>query len=136
SHLSHFRGPPQWIRGPLWDGLWILSGLPIGLALATDKVPMPVLLAAFMGLNSGHLLAPVATAWSHGGFRQIMLARKVRYILIPAGIVVMGGVFGATVGKSFQVNPITLSVKVDDWADYARPLVALLPLYFLWNAYH
>jgi hypothetical protein len=125
-----------WIRGRLWDGFWMLSGLPIGLALAVGHVPMHVLFAVFLALNSGHLLAPVAMAWSHDGFRQIMLARKVKYILVPTGIIVLGGVFGATVGKTFPVNPITLSVGVNDWADYARPLIALLPLYFVWNAYH
>lgn len=83
-----------WIRSPLWDGFWILSGLPIGLALATQMVPIPVLLTLFIALNSSHLLAPVVMAWSHDGFRQIMLARKVRYILIPTGIIVLGGVFG------------------------------------------
>jgi len=134
--VQRHRSSVIWVHGPLWDGFWILSGPLIGLALVLAPVPTPVLLAAFIGLNGGHLLAPVAMAWSHDGFRQIMLAQKMKYVLIPAAIVVMGGVFGATVGKTFQVNPITLSVKVGDWSDYARPLVALLPLYFVWNAYH
>jgi hypothetical protein len=126
----------NWIRGPLWDGFWILSGLPVGLALATGYAPMSVLLLVFLALNSGHLVAPVAMAWSHRGFRQIMLAQKIKYIFIPIAIVVMGGVFGVMVGKTFPINPVTLAVGIPEWKDYARPLVALLPLYFVWNAYH
>lgn len=126
----------RWIRDPWWDGIWILSGPLIGLALALKDVPISWLFTVFLALNSGHLLAPIGMAWCHGGFRRIMLARKAKYVLIPIGIVVMGGICGATVGKTFQVNPITLSVRVDDLADYTRPLVALLPIYFVWNAYH
>jgi hypothetical protein len=135
-HLQHRRYVIAMIRGPLWDGMWILSGPLIGFGLAIGNPPLPWLLAVFLALNSGHLLAPVAMAWCHGGFRQHMLARKVQYILIPIAIIMAGGICGATVGKAFPVHPLTLSIRVEDWTDYARPLVALFPIYFVWNAYH
>ena len=126
----------RWARSPLWDGCWILSGLPIGLALAFVNVPMNAFLACYLALNGGHLIAPVAMAWSRSDFRQTMLAHKIKYIALPLTIVAVGGICGATVGKTFSVNPMTLAVRVYDWSDYLRPLVFLLPVYFVWNAYH
>jgi hypothetical protein len=49
---------------------------------------------------------------------------------------VFGIAAGISVGKTFSVNPLTLSLRVTDGIDYLRPLVALMPLYFGWNAYH
>lgn len=124
------------IRGPIYDFSWIFSGVPIGLALALWPVPISVLFAAFLALNSAHLVAPVVMAWSHDGFRQVMLRRKTKFIAVPLTIIALGAAAGLTVGKTFPINPVTLGVQVRDWSDYARPLIALLPVYFAWNAFH
>jgi hypothetical protein len=64
-----------WIRSPWWDGFWILSGLPVGLA-ALFMPPAALLmfftLAVF--LETSHAFSPIALAWSHASFRQLILA--------------------------------------------------------------
>lgn len=114
----------------------MLSGVPIGLALAMTEISPATLLAVFLTLDSGHLVASVAVAWAHRDFRQTMLSRKVKYVIIPIAILVAGTICGATVAKIFQVNPVRLTVLVSDYHDYLRPLIALLPVFFIWNAYH
>lgn len=128
----------KFIRNPVWDGVWILSGPALGLALAFGRVPttLPIFLFVLLALNSGHLVAPIAMAWAHRGHREVMSAHKLKFIIIPVVIVALGGVAGATVGKSFQVDPVLLSVRGVEVSDYLRPLIVLLPIYFVWNAYH
>jgi hypothetical protein len=125
-----------WLRSPWWDGFWIFSGLPIGAALMTATLPWTWIFSVYLVLNSGHLLAPIGMAWSHSGFRQIMLAKKRKYILLPVVIVVVGVFLGATVGKIFDVNPLTLGVRFNAKDDIARPFVIMIIIYFIWNAYH
>src|SRR5712692_2445799 len=102
-----FRNGDQtmtWIRNPWWDGFWILSGLPVGMALmflASDPTWLPVglaersLLSFFtvaVLLETGHNLSPIALAWLHGGFRRLMLGQPKKYILLP------GMVFAVALG--------------------------------------
>jgi hypothetical protein len=35
-----------WIRNPLWDGIWILSGLPIGIVMVV--APINVMVGIFL----------------------------------------------------------------------------------------
>jgi hypothetical protein len=95
-----------------------------------------MVLTVFLALNSGHLLAPIALAWGHNGFRQIVLAQKSKYILLPIFIAVMGTLLGATVGTTFKVNPLTFAVRTYGESDLTRPFVIMLILYFIWNTYH
>lgn len=125
-----------WIRGPVWDGVFMLSGLPIGLVLAAGFIPLPSIIAGYLVLNGGHLASPVATAWCHPEFRRVMLRARLKYIVVPTIIIALGMLAGATVGKVFSINPVTLGIKGVEWQDYARPMIALLPIYFAWNAYH
>lgn len=125
-----------WIRGPVWDGLWIFSGVPIGLALMLGQFPALVVIAAFLTINSAHLISPAVMGWSHHGFRPVMLAHKTKYIIVPLCILLGGATAGATVGKIFFINPVTLGLRVKDWHDYMRPMIALLPIFFVWNIYH
>ena len=77
----------KWIRGPLWDGCWILSGLPIGLGLLL--LPPFALLIFFtlvVILETGHSFSPIMLAWSHNGFRSLMLARPQQYIGLPVAV--------------------------------------------------
>jgi hypothetical protein len=123
-----------WIRSPSWDGIWILSGLPIGLAMLA--IPIGIDITAFFVINTAHLISPMVVAWTNHEFRQVMIRRWTKYILIPTCVLVGAAIIGATVAKTFQVNPRTLAVRVDGWSDYERPFVLMLVLYFLWNAYH
>jgi hypothetical protein len=121
----------------LYDGFWFLSGPAIGVALVLAGAGwMSTILPVYLALNSGHLLAPIALAWSNAELRQKMMLRRRKYIWLPVAIVAFGVAAGIFVGKTFPVNHLTLSLRVTDGIDYLRPLIALLPLYFAWNAYH
>jgi len=99
-------------------------------------LPLRAMVAWFFVLNTAHLISPMAVAWGHDGFRQVARERLVRFLLVPAGILVATALLGATVAKEFDVNPLTLGVRMTDWADYSRPFVWIFPIYFVWNAYH
>jgi hypothetical protein len=68
----------------------LLWGLSFGVAtIAFVVFPPPsslivYFLIASAVIQTGHQLSPVALAWSNGGFREMMLAQPVRYLLIPA----------------------------------------------------
>ena len=76
-----------WIRSAWWDGFWILSGLPMGMAL---MLAPPVVLLLFFTLvvllETGHSLSPIVLGWSHAGFRQLILAQRKKYVLLPTMI--------------------------------------------------
>jgi hypothetical protein len=123
-----------WIRGPLWDGVWILSGPAAGLAMLV--APPLVMLNILFYLNMAHLVSPLAVAWGSRPFRQIMYKQWGKYIVFPISIMVTVLLIGITVGKVFEVNPITLGVRVYDMRDYLQPFVIMFVVYFFWNAYH
>jgi hypothetical protein len=70
-----------WIRSPSWDGIWILSGLPVGLAMLV--IPLGIAVTAFFVVNTAHLISPMAVVWTNGDFRQVMYRQRTKYILIP-----------------------------------------------------
>jgi hypothetical protein len=139
-----------WIRGPLWDGFWVLSGLPIGLALLALTGPWydwpnpehyqhSVILLLFFSLaallETGHSLSPIALASSHNGFRRIMLERKAKYILLPTliftGSVLIGGLtsLGLT---DYRPGPHHM-FHINSWKN---PFPIMVWVYMVWNAYH
>jgi hypothetical protein len=128
----------RWIRSPLWDSLWFLSGPIIGVVLISWPDSLTELVPVFLIFNSGHLISPVAMAWSHPDFRRVMSLYKIRFIIIPLIIIVLGFTAGLLVKTPFPTNPITLAVKVDinNWLAYTNPLIMVLVVYFTWNAYH
>jgi hypothetical protein len=108
-----------WIRGPLWDGFWILSGLPIGLTLMI--LPVSWFYAVLLGgivLNHAHLVSPVVVAWSNRGFRRVMMGRWQKFIILPVSIMIFGILF-------------SLKFQRHDW-----PFEILVGTYILWNAFH
>ena len=129
-----------WIRTPWWDGCWVLSGLPIGLMLAGLSAFMPsaiIVVVLLLLLQTGHLLAPIALAWSHAGFRQLMLCHRVKYLAVPLGIL------SATIGIAIFASPgyrldITLSAmpRIRVPRDLADPFTAMFLVYAAWNVFH
>lgn len=125
-----------WIRGPWWDGFWILSGLPVGLMLLA--IPPNALLAFFtlvVLLETGHSLSPIVLAWSHGDFRQLIVADPKKYILLP------GAVFVATLGvgaaTSLGWTPLIYG-RGQLWrvTDLSNPFPIAMWIYWIWNIYH
>ena len=90
----------HWVRGPLWDGFWILSGLwlaPIVLLLAhgySDPESSPLDLLYF-GLTAlfwiGHRLSSTYLAYCTEAYRPLLRAQPVRFVALP--ILIAAGCF-------------------------------------------
>jgi hypothetical protein len=99
-----------WVRSPWWDGFWILSGLPIGLALIFLPPAVGFLFfTAAIFLETGHAFSPIVLAWSHAGLRRIAMDRWVEFVASP--LLVFVGVF-------------------------LVPTNVVFGIYYAWNIYH
>jgi hypothetical protein len=82
----------SWVRGPLWDGFWILSALwlaPIILLLAhgySDPESSPLDLFYF-GLTAlfwiGHRLSSTYLAYCTEAYRPLLRAQPIRFVVLP-----------------------------------------------------
>ena len=89
-----------WVRGPLWDGFWILSALwlaPIVLWLAhgysnPESSPLDLL---YFGLTAlfwiGHRLSSTYLAYCTEAYRPLLREQPIRFVVLP--IVVTAGCF-------------------------------------------
>jgi hypothetical protein len=122
----------MWIRSPAWDGFWFLSGVPLGVALwATSATPMTTFLFILV-FRVGHLAAPVACAWSHTGFRELMLRRKATFILLPSFL------FVTTAAVSWW-GLLKVGNDYDLYFNWARmtPLAVIAAIVYIgWNQWH
>jgi TonB family protein len=90
----------QWVRGPVWDGFWMLSALwlaPIVLLLARgysnpESSPLDLL---YFGLTAlfwiGHRLSSTYLAYCTEAYRPLLRAQPIRFVVLP--IVVTAGCF-------------------------------------------
>src|SRR5437773_11867765 len=81
-----------WVRGPLWDGFWVLSALwlaPIILCLSheysnPETSPLDLL---YFGLTAlfwiGHRLSSTYLAYCTEAYRPLLRAQPVRFVVIP-----------------------------------------------------
>ena len=81
-----------WVRGPLWDGFWILSALwlaPIVLLLAhgysnPESSPLDLL---YFGLTAlfwiGHRLSSTYLAYCTEAYRPLLRAQPIRFVVLP-----------------------------------------------------
>jgi hypothetical protein len=79
----------SWVRNPWWDGFWLLSGLPIGIALMLF-VPGPgiwYMAITIMILETGHVISPMILAWTKPGLRRIVSREWGMHIALPIGLV-------------------------------------------------
>jgi hypothetical protein len=127
----------RWIRSAWWDTTWILSGLPIGWGLLMLSPTIYLVLAVIVLLEHGHFLSPMALAWSHAGFRGLMLRQPIKYIGLPIALILTTTSIGiaTTLFGDLHVD-IGMKVRVHDFADYKQPFVMMVVLYWFWNAYH
>ena len=116
--------------------LWLLSGLPVGIALIFLP-PMGALacFTLFVLLETGHNLCPIVLAWTHAEFRRGMLGQKVKYLLIPGAVLFSVLAIGTVTSlgwTSFVPGPGALYGLTDG--------TNLLPLamwiYWPWKIYH
>lgn len=133
-----------WIRSPWWDSIWILSGVPFGAALTglTAWLPADVMILWIVLLmQTGHLLSPIALAWSHNGFRLLMLRQPIKYIALPTAIVLAASAVGVITGRHvtnlrFDPDNFALAAGPTTLAEFCNPFMAMVALYAAWNAYH
>ncbi len=126
-----------WIRGPIWDGFWILSGLPVGLALLF--APPAARLAFFtlvVLLETGHTLSPIVLAWSHGGFRQLIVGEPKKYILLPGAVFVAAFGVGAVTSLGWTSFRTDLPHQLFRLTDWRNPFPLVVWIYWVWNIYH
>lgn len=109
----------KWVRSPLWDGMWLLSGIPLGVCFvlaslwlpsricrteplrflpgAIHHTPCSFVIAAWITvysivlLDTAHNISPMALAWSHDGFRAHMLRNPLKFAVTPL-LLLIGGV--------------------------------------------
>ena len=128
-----------WIRGPWWDSCWILSGLPIGIAASVLALWVPwfwLLAFGVIVFQTAHTISPIGLAWSHAGFRQIMLARPVKFVVVPVAILASWTLAGWIAGWYWPqpaFNPVTLKIDV---SSRLEPLWVMGAIYGIWNIYH
>jgi hypothetical protein len=93
--------PSPWVRGPVWDGMWMLSALwlvPLALWLTRgDADPESSALdLLFLGLTAlfwiGHRLCSTWLAYCTEAYRPLLRAQPVRFVVVP--LLVTAGCFG------------------------------------------
>lgn len=134
----------MWIRSPAFDLLWILSGIPFGAALTCLSAWLPagiMVLWIMLLTQTGHLLSPMALAWTHDGFRALMVQRPIKFIVVPLSIVGAATLVGAIAGRyvpnmRFSPDSFSLAAGPTTLAEFQNPFMAMVALYAAWNAYH
>src|SRR3989442_6617200 len=86
------KSPSPWVRGPVWDGFWILSALwlaPIVLWLAhgysnPESSPLDLL---YFGLTAlfwiGHRLSSTYLAYCTEAYRPLLREQPIRFVILP-----------------------------------------------------
>src|SRR2546422_7116995 len=100
STLSQSKVSSAWVRGPLWDGFWMLSALwlaPIVLWLAhgysnPETSPLDLL---YFGLTAlfwiGHRLSSTYLAYCTEAYRPLLREQPIRFVALP--LLVTAGCF-------------------------------------------
>jgi len=86
------RRPSTWVRGPVWDGVWMLNALwlvPLALWLShgySDPAASP-LDVFYFGLTAlfwiGHRLSSTWLAYCTEAYRPLLRSEPVRFVLLP-----------------------------------------------------
>lgn len=131
----------KWIRSPLWDSVWILSGIPLGLAcyaLSQAGVPDLFFIGLYVYFLGAHVPAPVVLAWRHPEFKAMMVKNKKRYILFPILFPLTFALFGLLAGLSLtsvRAAPDFLP-QIAGPKDLFNAILVFFWIYIAWNGYH
>lgn len=126
------RTPTPWVRGPAWDGFWMLSALwlaPIALWLAhgySDPESSPLDLLYF-GLTAlfwiGHRFCSTYLAYCTEAYRPLLRTQPIRFVVLP--LLVTAACFGF-----FLPSDLALP-----WTREER-LIGLAIIDYAWVTYH
>ena len=122
----------------------LLSGLPFGAALTMLSLRMPagtIILWLVLLTQTGHLLSPMALAWSHDDFRPPMFRRPIKYIVLPVAILIGAALIGIIAGRQvsnlrFNPDSFSLTVGPTTFTEFRNPFMVMVAVYAVWNAYH
>lgn len=104
GHQAAGPASSPWVRGPLWDGVWMLSAiwlLPLALWLARghpdpESSPLDLLFFALTALFwIGHRLCSAWLAYGTEAYRPLLRAQPVRFVVVP--LLVTVGCFAVVV---------------------------------------
>jgi hypothetical protein len=93
--------PSPWVRGPVWDGVWMLSAVwlaPLALWLTRghadpESSPLDLLFFAVTALFwIGHRLSSAWLAYCTEAYRPLLRAQPIRFVVVP--LLVTAGCFG------------------------------------------
>lgn len=92
------------IRSPWFDGLWIWSGVPIGLVLAGlswggFNSPLSACIAAFTVLDAAHLLSPMALIAVHPEMRRRAFNEPLKFIVVPVLLLALPTLYWGQLGR-------------------------------------
>jgi hypothetical protein len=114
--------------------LWLLSGVPVGLALFfLPPTAALVCFTLFVLLETGHNMAPIVLAWTHGEFRRtVALQHPMRFIYLP------GAMLGAllVIGLATQFGWTSWYGKLYGLSDWTNLLPVAMWIYWPWKIYH
>jgi hypothetical protein len=119
----------SWLRNPWWDLGVIFSGLPLGaVLLVMPRQGMVAFFTIAVVLETAHNFSPIALAWSHDGFRKIVVARPWKFICLPAALLLASLAIGCFT-NSGQAHRAIHEHELNAFA-------GLVLVYVAWETYH
>ena len=116
-----------WLRSPLWDSVWILSGLwliiPATLLVQAPSVLLTVLLVGTALLWLSHRFATVYSSFFTPAYRPLLRSQKTRFVLLPVAILTATILFCLAPQSVFGLAPL-------------HKLQILGTIFFVVNTYH
>lgn len=116
-----------WLRSPVWDGFWLLSGLwlliPVLLSPVFTEADQWILVSAVYVLWLPHRFATAFNAYCLPAYRNLIHVQWERFFVLPASI------FAATFVFVFlpeRLLPVSLTMRVQ----------VLATIFFIYNSYH
>lgn len=138
----------MWICSRNWDGFWILSGVPFGLALVllaniANIRPEIITIYIIIVVQSAHTISPIVLAWGHAGFRRMMVENKRKYIGLPLAIIglcTLAGWISIELLPDIQFTGLDGTrlalVTFFEKRPWGSPAAWVMVFYMVWNLFH